>query len=348
MKILIVKTSALGDVIQCFPVLDFLHRLFPSAAIDWVVEKPFSELLKAHPLIHRVYEVETKKWKRAPLAIQSWKEAYRAFKDLRETPYDLAFDLQGNLKSGLFIGAAKGREKVGLSRACAPEWPNTFFTTKRFDVDRKASITSQYLSLAAAPFPNQKPEGRGLVRLNISEEEEKWIDEQLSGAKGPRLMVCMGSNWENKKLSLATWEAFLKKVEEILSPTLFFVWGDEKEREEAEQLARGRRLLPRMGLPVWQRMMGQMDVVLSVDSGALHLASTTGVRTYSFFGPSSPRVYKPPGEKHGSFQGACPYGISFTKRCPKLRTCSSGACVKSVFSDVLIKNFFDWYKNHLY
>jgi len=344
MKILIIKTSALGDVIQCFPALDYLHRLFPDADIDWVVEKPFAELLKAHPLIHYVHEVETKKWKQTPLQSRSWKEAYEAFKRLREYAYDLAIDFQGNLKSGLLIGSAKSREKVGFSRKTAPEWPNTFFTSKRVDIDLSKPIISQYLALAAASFPDEPIKGSSQVNLKISAEEKEWVKSQLK--KGPRMMICVGSNWENKRLSLETWQVFLEKVKEKFSPIFYLVWGSEKEREEVETLKKKfpkvAVTLPWMSLPVWQQMMAQMDVVLSVDSSALHLAATTTTRTYSFFGPSSPEVYKPVGNHHGFFRGSCPYGQSFTKRCTKLRSCESGACLKNALPNALFDHFSHW------
>jgi len=346
MKILIVKTSALGDVIQCFPALDFLHGLFPDAQIDWVVEKPFAELLERHPYVHHVYAVETKKWKRAPLHAQNWKAAYGVLKRMRAESYDLAFDFQGNLKSGVLIGSAKSRVKVGYARGSAPEWPNCLFTSKRVEIDRSLPIAKQYLKLAAATFPKYAPKGSPRIQLQVPKTEREWVKSQLR--PGPRLMICPGSNWENKKLALETWQDFLKKVGEQMAPTFYFVWGNEKEKREVETLqdAVPGVVLPRMSLPVWQQMMGHMDVVLSVDSSALHLAATTKTRTYSFFGPSSPEVYKPEGERHGFFQGSCPYGLSFTKRCPKLRSCSSGACLKSAFADVLFDEFLAWFKPH--
>ena len=89
-------------------------------------------------------------------------------------------------------------------------------------------------------------------------------------------------------------------------------------------------LLPKMTLPVWQRLMCEMDLICTVDSSALHLAATTNTPTYSFFGPSSSSIYKPVGDSHNSIQGPCPYGKTFAKRCPALRSCKTGACLKGL------------------
>jgi len=64
MRILVVKTSSLGDIIQAFPVLDYLKQCQPSCEIDWVVEHPFAELVSSHPLIHQAIVIETKKWRK--------------------------------------------------------------------------------------------------------------------------------------------------------------------------------------------------------------------------------------------------------------------------------------------
>lgn len=144
-------------------------------------------------------------------------------------------------------------------------------------------------------------------------------------------MVCPGSRWENKKLSLSTWIECLKQEK---GSTFYFVWGSEKEREEGAALQRefpaASILLPKMSLPVWQRLMSKMDLIYTVDSSALHLAATTNTPTYSFFGPSSAAIYRPPGKRHRSIQGLCPYKKTFTKRCPALRTCKTGACLKKI------------------
>ena len=104
-------------------------------------------------------------------------------------------------------------------------------------------------------------------------------------------------------------------------------------------------LLAKMRLPLWQQFMARMDGVLSVDSSALHLAATVNVPSFSVFGPSRASLYQPVGKNHHSFQALCPYGKSFDKRCPILRSCSTGACLKELSYEELIKTFFSWYEH---
>src|SRR5512144_2689520 len=98
-RVLIVKMSALGDIIHALPVLDYLHQVSPGIEVDWVVEEPFRDVLEGNPLISRIHTVRTKVWRKSPLALTTLREVRALKKGLREREFDLLFDIQGNLKS---------------------------------------------------------------------------------------------------------------------------------------------------------------------------------------------------------------------------------------------------------
>ncbi|MCB1072184.1 MAG: lipopolysaccharide heptosyltransferase I [Chlamydiia bacterium] len=330
MRILIVKTTSLGDIIQSLPVVTFLLKKFPQAKVDWVVEKPFKDLLEAHPNIDQVIPVEIRTWKKN--LIKHRQAIKSAFSSLRENHYDLLVDLQGNIKSGIITKFAHAKEKIGTTFSSAPEWPNAFFLTHRYPLNKKQSIALQYLSLVQNHFGVKPTPIESDLSLEISPEENEWIANLLK--EGKKIMVCPGSHWENKKLSLPTWIELLKKEKAKESCHFYFVWGSEREKQDGaalhSQFPESSTLLPKMSLPIWQRFMSKMDRIYTVDSSALHLAATTKTPTFSFFGPSSAAIYQPPGKDHQSFQAPCPYGKTFVKRCPALRTCKTGACLKNL------------------
>lgn len=145
MKILIVKTSSLGDMIHSFGALDYLRNRFPKAQIDWVAEKPFAELVKAHPQIDQVVVFESKKWGKS-LFSQETRQQIKSFrKKLRESRYDLLFDLQGNLKSGLIVALARARKKIGFGWKTVAEWPNALFTNRKIN-PVKGKISGKIIS----------------------------------------------------------------------------------------------------------------------------------------------------------------------------------------------------------
>jgi heptosyltransferase-1 len=131
MRVLIIKTSSLGDIIHALPVLDFLHKASPGIQIDWVVDANFKELLEGNPLLCKLHIFNTGKWKKQPLATQTRLEVAELWHELRRGGYDIVFDIQGNLKSGL-IGLASGvRKRVGFPVERLQEKINAWCTTQK-------------------------------------------------------------------------------------------------------------------------------------------------------------------------------------------------------------------------
>lgn len=314
MKILIVKTSSLGDIIQCFPVLHYLHQIHPNVEIDWIVEEPFAPIVQVHPLVKRVIV-----------------KKFSSYHDLRKTHYQYVFDLQGNCKSGLITFLAKANKKIGFSFSSAREWPNILATCTRFSVRKDINIRLQYLSVFEQFFQKKA--------VNL-------LESYSLKSKLKQVMVAPGSKWSNKQLKKETLQAFLTSLEKKYDMCFLFVWGSKEEKEFCEEIKlTNKTILPsRLPIPEWQALMSEMDLVIAVDSSALHLCGTTKTPSFSVFGPTSAAVFKPLGDPHYAIQGKCPYGRVFLKQCPILRTCPTGACIKDISSDELLEQFSSWWE----
>lgn len=337
MKILIVKTSSLGDIIHAFPVIDYLKYHFPDAQIDWVVEAPFRELVESHPMIQQAIVIRSKEWRSAPFSKKTFIE-FKLFKnELRQTSYDYLIDLQGNSKSALVTALARAKSKIGFGLASVPEWPNLLATNKKVNPPKGKNIRDDYLYLAQVGFEKDSDyiPSEFLLRLS-ADDTEKLSNLLISLQTIPehKVLVCPGSNWPNKQLSEQILVEFLEDYSKKKKSHFFFIWGNASEKKIAEciqeKLPCSVSIFDKMSLPLLQNLMSKMDLVLAMDSLPLHLAGLTKTATYSFFGPSSGEKYAPKG--HSFFQGNCPYGVTFDKRCPKLRSCPTGACLKSVNS----------------
>lgn len=341
-QFLIVKTSAIGDVIQSFQVIEALKMRYPSCLIDWVVEKGIAPLVEAHPHLDRVLVIDSKKWRKNWLAHR--KEVRQFRKTLRQKQYDALFDLQGNAKSGAVNVMARARKKVGYSWNSVSERPNYFSTNVHLPISTTGNVRCRYMRLVEDFLGVEQECMKAPLQLHLTREEEVHLQrfKQL-GFSEPRLMICFGSNWENKRLSKETLLGFLQLLDDKLAPTFFFVFGNEEEKKIADALerefSRSSHSIGGMSLPLWQRCMQEVNGVISVDSAALHLCGTTRTPSFSIFGPSSALAYKPLGENHRAFQGGCPYNVSFDKRCPQLRTCSTGACMKTLTAEELFDQF---------
>lgn len=331
MRYLIVKTSAFGDIIHAYPVVELLKECDPNAQVDWVVEKRMSALVKGHPLVDRCIEVDTKSWRKKFL----WKE-FRAFlKSLRQERYDAVFDLQGNIKSGLITFFSRACHKVGFGFKSAPEAVSALFYSERFNPPKGQNVRDDYL-LLAQQFLGTDKRAATTTLLQLTEQIEDY-----SGA----WLIAPGSNWVNKQLTYEQLVAFLTHCQSEFSPKFIFLCGSEAEKTQALKLVAtfpGSRLLYKPTLAVLQHSMAKLDLAITMDSLPLHLAASAQCPTFSFFGPSSSSKYNPPGVSHGVFQGSCPYGITFEKRCPRLRTCPTGACLREVSPDSLFAAFKTW------
>ena len=153
MKVLIVKVSALGDVIHALPVLAWLKSADPEMEVDWLVEEGFATVLDGHPLLRKVHRINTKKWRQEG-ALQSVRCFMRAIGALRNEKYDVVLDLQGNAKSGLFTLCSAAPSRYGFDRDAIRENVGLFATNQKVKLDDgDFHITDRSLAIARAAFP---------------------------------------------------------------------------------------------------------------------------------------------------------------------------------------------------
>lgn len=341
---LIVKTSSIGDILHTFDTLSYLKEKHKVDRIDWVVEKPFARLVSSHPYVSNAIIVDTKLWRRNPLSGDSLKQIRDVRNLLRTVSYDAVFDLQGNSKSALFTLWSNSRFKVGYSWNCVPEKTNWFVTYKKISVPLEDNVRKRYLSLVQGFFGDLQE----FVPTPTSLKVEPVFTLPMK-KDGVAIAVCFSSNWSNKRVDEDALVYLCHRLLEIHSCSFYFIWGNEVEKKIAERLAdkipSGAQAVGGLGLPELQMFLSSVDGVIAMDSAPLHLAALTSTPTFSFFGPSKLSVYKPLGDSHHGVQGNCPYGVTFTYRCPKLRSCDTGACIRPAnlnrFADPLV----EWFKH---
>lgn len=345
MRILIVRASALGDIVHAFPAVGFINETIPEAKIDWVVECPFASLVAAHPCVSSAISVDTKNWRKGLFSSSVRAEIFQSLQALRKEHYDVVFDLQANMKSGLITMLARGDTKVGYSWKGVSEWPNVLCTSKRILVPPGLSVRDDYMYLVQSYFGHVAPFCASAVALKLAPEELMVLArvlEALKASKRPLVMVCYGSNWKNKQLSPESLLEFLQCLQSHLNCHFVLTWGTVAEKGEAAALQKQllpSSLLEKVSLPLLQHLMAEMQLVVAMDSLPLHLAATTPVPTCSVFGASLAARYAPTGPQHFAYQGSCPYKRTFPTRCPILRTCKTGACIRSISGQQLFEAY---------
>jgi heptosyltransferase I len=334
MRALIVKTSALGDIVQTYPVIEYLKSKRNVEKIGWVVEKRASSLVRSHPHVDTVIEVDSRELKSLFPHFALLREWKNQRSSLRKEEWDVVFDLQGNCKSALFTWTARALQKVGYGRETVSEWPACFAVKERFNPPSSLPIRDEYLWIVQQHFKDVEPFLPSSFELQLNEEERVSFFREISRwPKGsPIWFLSLGSNWPNKMCRTETLVELFRLVKEKYSPYFIFVAGSNEELREVATFAGEFRnfshVLFQPSLPLLQRLMGKANAVVALDSLVLHLASTTPTPTFGFFGPSCAKKYNPSGKSHGFFQGKCPYNQVFERRCPLLRTCPAGSCLK--------------------
>ncbi|MCH9609891.1 MAG: Lipopolysaccharide heptosyltransferase 1 [Chlamydiales bacterium] len=308
MKFLIIKSSSYGDILHAFRAVSYLRHKSPYGQIDWVVENRCRELVESHPEVDAAVVIDSKRLKCPKLE-----------------RYDVVFDLQGNLKSAWVLSKVRAKLKIGFGWKSLAEWPNFFFTHLRTNPPHGRNIRDDYLAVVQAYFKESVPFKEKPFLYPLSKKEKIFL--QTIDPKGT--VVCPFANWKSKQLPKKT-------VDEVLAKRrgpFYFIWGNEEERKRAHAFeVEEKKVLPHLSLPLLQRVMDRCRLVIAMDSLPLHLCATTKTPSLSFFGSSSMAKYAPQGEHHLAEQGICPYGVQFEKRCPKLRSCQSVACINKLRS----------------
>ncbi len=338
-SILIIKTSALGDVVHTYPVIHYLKTHFPDCQIDWVVEKGAAPLVKSHPDIRHTFISDTKKWRKSLFSKTTREEIAEFRRRVGKEDYCLLINLQGNLKSTLLSFSARAKKRVGYSYGTAPESLSALFVDQRIHPPKGQNIRNEYLyfveSLFGLPAPSPMP-----VRLTLNEKEQEEL-EGLNLKEG--ILICPFSAWKNKEVSLESLFKLLLHLSKK-EQTLYLLSGNKRERAIAESLSQRTsglvQLLPLVSLPLLSHVMGKLGKVIACDSLPLHLADTAGAKTLGLFGASSSKKYAP--LESLNLQGSCPYGETFEKRCRKLRSCATGDCIKKLPVQTLINFSEKW------
>lgn len=335
MKVLIVKVSALGDVVHALPVLAWLKSADPQMEIDWLVEESFAPLLEGHPLIRKVVCLRTKAWRKAG-AEEGIRQALAVGAELRRERYDVALDLQGNSKSGLFTLLSRAPLRYGFDRTGTREWPNRLATNRKVALSDEAfHITDRSLAIAQAAFPDgnvQRLAGPLAVDRAASGRVELQLRERGLVSR-PIVVLHYGTTWKTKLWALKNWQQLAVRLCEAgVQPLL--TWGNDEELAAAEAIraASGERAIvwPRGTLPELVALLARADLVVGGDTGPIHIAAAVGTPTVSLFRVTDARRNGPRGGVHLCLQTPLDCSPCLRKSCERDRECAASITVEAV------------------
>ncbi len=340
MRILIVKISAMGDVLHALPVLDYLKQASPGCEIDWVVEEVFADLLRGNPLINKLHIVRFKTWKRKPFSRTTISEIMAVRTGLSQRNYDLVIDIQGNIKSGMVAWLSGCTKRVGFSRAVAQESLNALFINRRTALQPEdRHITDQYLRIAGASF--ELPFNGLQLHTDVctAQEDDLATEEFVKHYRkgGPLILIHTGTTWQTKFWHEAGWiELGRKIISAFPGAVLLFSWGNDSERSAAERIAvvLGSQAvqLEKLSIMRLAAVVKKVSLVMGGDTGIVHLAAAVGTPTVSYYRASDGLRSGPRGKKHAVIQAPMPCACCFRTRCEK-----DGECRESITPELLLQ-----------
>ena len=293
MRILLIKTSSLGDVVHNLPVVTDLRRSYPEAQIDWVVEEAFREIPRLHPGLHRVIPVALRRWRRALLTPATWREMQSFRSTLQEHSYDLVIDTQGLLKSALIARLARGR-RCGYNAASAREPIAARFYDVRFAVgkDLHAVERNRRLVALAAGYSASAAPDYGIAVACPRSAIPGTQSEPAPTPAGPGAVLLTATSRDDKLWPEERWVALGRALHErglgCLLPA-----GSPAERARAERLAQAipaAVALPPLSLTELAAQLAAARLVIGVDTGLVHLAAALGRPTLALFCASDPAL----------------------------------------------------------
>ncbi|MCP3748701.1 lipopolysaccharide heptosyltransferase I [Pseudomonas sp. SBB6] len=281
MRVLLIKTSSLGDVIHALPALTDAARAIPGIRFDWVVEEGFAEIPSWHPAVDKIIPVAIRRWRKS--LWQTFKSGeWRQFKQrLRESKYDLVIDAQGLVKSAWLTRYVKA-PVAGMDRYSAREGLSSRFYDRRLSVERGQHAVERVRQLFALALGYNLPAGLGDYGLDLNRL-------QLPPA-APFVVFLHGTTWATKHWPEAYWRQLAERLgQQGLQVRL--PWGNAAEQARAERIAKGLsncQVLPKLNLVGVARVLAAAKACIAVDTGLGHLAAALDVPTLSLFGPTNP------------------------------------------------------------
>jgi heptosyltransferase I len=292
-RLLIVRLSSMGDILHALPAATALRNTFPEAALGWVIEEHWAELLctlptprsgprsPQRPLVDRIHTVDTKKWRSALFSTQTWERTAAALSELHAGDYQVAIDLQGVARSAIIAhwsgasviyGAAQARENVA----------SMFYTHQA--ITRGTHVIEQNISIAEAVAHRtlELPE----VQLPHDPNADRWFKRQ--GIKDFALLS-PGAGWGAKQWPADRYAIVATELSECgLTVLVNFGPGEEGLARDVESLSGNRARAISTNLTQLTALARRTQLFIGGDSGPMHLAAALRVPVVAIFGPTDP------------------------------------------------------------
>lgn len=284
MRVLIVKTSSMGDVLHTLPSLTDAMRAIPGIRFDWVVEEGFAQIPTWHEAVDRVIPVAIRRWRKAWFSapIKAERKAFR--EAVQAQRYDVIIDAQGLVKSAALVTRLAHGEKHGMDWQSAREPLASLFYNRRHAIAKQRHAVERTRELFAKSLNYAKPTAQGDYAI-----AQHFLNDATPAAQ-PYFIFLHATTRDEKHWPETNWRQLI----ELMQPSGIHIklpWGAEHERQRAERLAAGFshvEVLPKLALAQVAAELAGAKAVVSVDTGLSHLTAALDRPNITLFGPTDP------------------------------------------------------------
>lgn len=335
MNILIVKLSAIGDVIHTLPSLSALRRLYPQAHITWVVEEAASDLVLNHPQLDEVLIFRRKTWIKNIKAGQVrsvWQEVRLFIRNLRQRPYDLVIDFHGLFKSSVIVFLSGGKRKLGYDSL---QELSGLFLTEKIPEDMGKHALERYLD-----FPHYLGAKKEKVEFILppSVDAEKKVNlllEKYGLNDKDYIAINPVAYWKTKLWDDGNFACLADLISDKLKKKVIFTGSESAPIEKITSMmgANSINLAGQTTLLELACIFKKAQLVVTTDSGPMHLACAVGTPVVALFGPTDPARTGPYGAGHTIIRADLPCSPCFLKDCLTIQ-CMKNITPERVFAVV--------------
>jgi len=339
MNILIIKLSAIGDVVQTLPALEAIKKTYPESSVTWVVEAASAGILEGHPLIDTLLVSRRKSWigmlKRSATFAHGIIAINGFIRSLRSIKYDIAIDFQGLLKSGLLAGLARADRKIGFDKT--REYSSWFLNERLPAYDAEKHALERYLDIAkylgareissACTLPIEKE--RVLVKQRL---------ERLGLHQRPLIILNPVARWETKLWPERKFAELADRLVEEKRASLIFT-GSREDREIISRIT-GMMKHPVQNwagettLKELAALAAASDLFVSTDTGPMHIAAAVGAKVLALFGPTAPGRTGPYGASNIVVRAGLNCSPCFKRKCGDSIRCMGTITVEDVMRKI--------------
>ena len=333
---MIIRLSAIGDVVDVLPALRYLRSNFPESRISWLVEDRASAILSDHPDLNEVIVFPRKKWQREILkiskTISTLSDILSFYRKLHDEHYDLVLDFQGNLKSGIMDLITGTENRVGFGKGFCKEFNYLFTMYKVYPQNEREHRIDKNLSLLKGIGFNAEFQNPELPVSKLDHEYiSKFIDEN-NKCPIPLIIVnpCTSEYGSYKRWSTLNYARLADMILEKYDVKVVFIWGPnelEIVNEIISQMKQKASVSCKTTIKQLIELIRCADLFIGGDTGPLHIASTLCIPTMAIFGPKDPMLYGPYHENTAIINKELPCSPC------RDRTCSDPECLTTILPE---------------